>query len=614
MMNKLFFVFCLVFFFSITFAQAESEGNNKFEIAGYDVEVAGDLQNFILDVKTNEIEKNLFVATFRLTSEQYEFPPEFSIKWSQPYIDIAGQWKTNSNADKSVPPDWTNSRNVTSFVTYNAPVMSLFGYENENILTYSCSDALNNLTIKCGVREEDARVYNSINFFTEKPAKLKEYEVKVRFDKREIPYYKALHDVSEWWSSIKGFKPAKVPDAARLPMYSTWYSYHQSVDEEKLLVECKIAKQLGCKSIIVDDGWQTLDSSRGYAYTGDWKPERMTKMKEFVDSVHSLNMNVLLWYSVPFIGENSKNYERFKDKFLRYQIVDKWGRLDPRFPEVRQFIINTYVKALKDWNLDGFKLDFIDQFRVYDGTDLEATEGRDIASVYVAVDTLMTNIMGELRKINPNILIEFRQNYIGPLMRKYGNMFRASDCPNSAFLNRHRTTQVKLLCGNTAVHSDMITWNYGEPVEIAAMQFTNIMFAVPQISVRLSNIPQDHLKMLKFMIEYWTENRNILLDGDFAALYPESSYPLLISTQKNKTIAGIYDNVVLDLEKFPFEYLDIINGKSTDYVAIKVPDEFNANVTVYDCTGNTQDRGIIHFIKGINQLKVPVSGIIKIRK
>lgn len=616
-MRKAFLLFHLFLFSGIFYAGIfvrEDIQQNKFKIAGYDVEVAGDLQNFRIDVKIEEIEKDLVHATFSLTSDQSEFPPEFNIGWSLPYIDIAGQWKTSSNADKSVPPDWTNSRNVTSFVTYHAPVMSLFGYENKNRLTYACSDAINNLVIKCGVREEDARVYNVIKLFTEKPAKLQEYEVVVRFDKREIPYYTALYDVSKWWASLDGFKPAIVPDEAKLPMYSTWYSYHQTVNEEKLLEECKIARKFGCKSIIIDDGWQTLDTNRGYAYTGDWKPERMKRMKEFVDSVHTLDMKVLLWYSVPFVGENSENYERFKNKFLRYQKDDRWGRLDPRFPEVREFIINTYVQALKDWNLDGFKLDFIDQFRVYEGTVLEAVDGRDIASVYVAVDKLMTDIIAELTKINPEILIEFRQNYIGPLMRKYGNMFRASDCPNSAFLNRHRTTQVKLLCGNTAVHADMIMWNYEEPVELAAMQYTNIMFSVPQISVKLEEIPADHLSMLKFLTNYWIENREILLDGEFAALYPEAGYPILMSAGKEKVIAGIYDNLVLDIERFPFINLDIINGKATDYIAFKVPTDFNANVIVFNCLGEELSNQRIHYNKGINQLNVPVSGIIKIEK
>ena len=617
-MKKLYRIFSLSFFYAFLpafiFAQTNSNQKFSYNIAGYDIEVDGDFQNFKLSVTTDEIEKNITHATFRITSDQFDFPPEFHIKWSQPYVDVAGQWKTSSNADKSLPPDWTNSRNVTSFVTFHAPVISLFGYENKNRLTYACSDALNTLIIKSGVREEDAKIYNIIKLFTEKPSKVKEYEVVVRFDKRDIPYYAALNDVSKWWASLEGFEPVSVPDDARMPMYSTWYSYHQVVNEKKLLEECKVAKEFGCKSIIVDDGWQTLDANRGYAYTGDWKPERMTKMKEFVDSVHALDMKVMLWYSVPFVGEHSENYEKFKNKFLRYQEGDKWGRLDPRFPEVREFIIDTYVQAMKDWNLDGFKLDFIDQFRVYDGTVLEAVDGRDIASVYVAVDKLMTDIISELTNINPEILIEFRQNYIGPLMRKYGNMFRASDCPNSAVLNRHRTTSVKLLCGNTAVHADMIMWHYDEPVELAAMQYTNIMFSVPQISVKLKEIPADHLQMLKFLTRYWVDNREILLDGEFAALYPETSYPVLISTGEEKTIAGIYDNLILDMEKFVFKKLDIINGKATDYIILKVPDTFEAKVQVFSCTGELVSDQQILFNKGINQINVPVSGIVKLTK
>ena len=39
--------------------------------------------------------------------------------------------------------------------------------------------------------------------------------------------------------------------------------------------------------------------------------------------------------------------------------------------------------------------------------------------------------MTRLTKIKTDVLIEFRQSYIGPLMRKYGNLFRAGDCPGS---------------------------------------------------------------------------------------------------------------------------------------------------------------------------------------
>ncbi len=39
-------------------------------------------------------------------------------------------------------------------------------------------------------------------------------------------------------------------------------------------------------------------------------------------------------------------------------------------------------------------------------------------------------------------------------MRKYGNMFRISDCPNDALTNRERTIDIRLLYGNTAAHAE----------------------------------------------------------------------------------------------------------------------------------------------------------------
>ena len=252
--------------------------------------------------------------------------------------------------------------------------------------------------------------------------------------------------MADWWAAQPGYAPAPVPELARLPVYSTWYNYHQSVDAAVLLKEVAIAKKLGFDSIIVDDGWQTLDTGRGYAYTGDWEPERMPDMKAFVDGCHALGVKVMLWYAVPFVGKNAKVAARFKDKSLRYE--ERLGAyvLDPRYPEVRRVPRSTSTAGrIRDWGIDGFKLDFIERFVADDKTVLEATGGRDFASVNEAADRMMTDVLAELRKVKPDVMIEFRQPYIGPLIRKYGNMFRASDCPNSYLANRVKTVDLRLL-------------------------------------------------------------------------------------------------------------------------------------------------------------------------
>ncbi|WP_411020093.1 hypothetical protein, partial [Salmonella sp. ZJJH21_0028] len=96
------------------------------------------------------------------------------------------------------------------------------------------------------------------------------------------PIYTSLRDVADWWANMEQYTPITVPQSALEPMYSTWYSYHQNIKHDELLAESKLAKQLGYGAIIVDDGWQTNDSNRGYAYTGDWDPERLTNIEKFV--------------------------------------------------------------------------------------------------------------------------------------------------------------------------------------------------------------------------------------------------------------------------------------------------------------------------------------------
>ena len=56
-------------------------------------------------------------------------------------------------------------------------------------------------------------------------------------------------------------------------------------------------------------------------------------------------------------------------------------------------------------------------------------DGRDITDLEVAIDVLMKEILRRVRRARPDVLIEFRQSYTGPLMRTYGNLFRAGDCP-----------------------------------------------------------------------------------------------------------------------------------------------------------------------------------------
>ena len=594
---------------NILFAFSENKRSERIHVDLSHIKIEGDLKGFTPVWETETIQESVQVLTLTLKAAGPEVPAPITVRWDFPSVDIHGFWNSSLQVDKV---NFYRS-SITSRASAEAPVICLLNAADMNRFTFAGSDAMNKVSLGCYLREEDARFYCSLKFFDEMTPAITEYRVKIRIDARDIPYYRVLSDVSDWWAQQENYQPAPVPDAARQPMYSTWYSFHQNLDVEEVIAECKIGKEIGLEAVIVDDGWQTLDSQRGYAYTGDWEPVRIPKMKEFVDRVHDLGMKFLLWYSVPFIGENAKNYEHFKGMYLRYWDGQGAYVLDPRYPEVREFIINTYVKALKDWNLDGFKLDFIGFFTATEETDMTASGGRDFASVNEAVDRLMTDIMTRLRAKKPDIMIEFRQRYIGPLMRKYGNMFRAADCPNNAVINRARTTHLRILSGNTAVHSDMFMWHNDDAVESAALQILNVLFTVPQLSVRLARIPEDHLEMARFWIGYWKENRNVLLDGDFVSVNPGAVYPMLRATYEGKSIVALYNDMVVTIDDQNVQNIDIVNAKASESVVLDLLNDLGKiRIRVLDCMGCTITEKSEVLNRGLHKFAVPASGMLSV--
>ncbi len=572
------------------------------------VVIEGDLDPFFLERSVRRIDKDLYELTLKLESARPVTPPEFSVTWRFPSNDIYGYWNSKTGVDKV---NFFNSP-IVSRAAQNMPVLAYVNHADQNRFTFAVSDAMRKVEIDSYVKEEDAHIYNKVTFFSEKVPARTSYTVRLRFDLRDVRYEKALTGVSGWWAGMQKYKPAPVPDQAKKPVYSTWYNFHQQLDADTLIQELRRAKSLGFETVIVDDGWQTTDTNRGYAFTGDWKPEGIKNMKKFVSQVHELDMNILLWYSVPFVGKESDNFDRFRGKYLRKGFKGSYV-LDPRYPEVRQYLVSTFEEAVKNWDIDGFKLDFIGWFTPVDSTRMTAENGRDYASVNRAVDRLMTDIMQRLQTRKDDIMIEFRQPYIGPLMRKYGNMFRAVDAPNMAVLNRARIANLRLMAASTAVHSDMYMWHPSESVESAARQVINTLFAVPQLSVRLNHLPEKHLDMVEFWTKYQKNYSMILLDEVFRAPSPGSVYPLLVAEEKDHTIYGLYEPMVISQDHYQ-PNIHVANATTRDKVTIDfgyTPDDMIYQT--YTPTGEEVRTERAKLEKGIHQFEVPESGLLKIK-
>ncbi|WP_337912636.1 glycoside hydrolase family 36 protein [Cohnella zeiphila] len=562
-----------------------------------------------------QLQEGLDLIEIKVSAKQAAEPPVLALSWNHPVSDIHGCWHASADRNKGFRADWM--RKLRSNLAASAPAVSFFNLNGQNRLTFAYSDALNTVQFMAGVHEESGEFRCRIELFTEAAGPIADYEASLLVDTRDLPYYDSLRNVGEWWAAMPEYAAAPVPDTAKMPMYSTWYSMHQNMTAARIEAQCRIAKEMGMEAVIVDDGWQTGDMNRGYAYCGDWEAYegKFADMRGHVNAVHRLGMKFLLWYSVPYIGRFSRAWDRFKDKILRFNERIGAGVLDPRYPDVREYIISKYEQAVREWKLDGFKLDFIDQFYRPDDSIVSSADGRDYESIPLAVDRLLTDSIGRLRRLDPDIMVEFRQPYVGPAMRKYGNLFRASDCPNDSLQNRIRTLDIRLLCGDTAAHADMIMWNEGEPAESAALQFINILFSVPQISVNLDRIPPEHAEMLKFWLGFWKKNRSVLLGGDLAPRNPELLYPVVQADGDGRSILATYHDELLRYRNVPHTgELTLINGRLREGLYLELEEDLGeAKIEMYDCRGRIVRTESVAMKRDVHRLAVPPAGLAHIQ-
>lgn len=532
-----------------------------------------------------------------------ETDPRVTLSWSLPIQDIQYQWHPMCRKDRSLRVDWYEP--VKSRISCSAPVQCFFNSTSRNRMTVALSDTLTEIDLSLGVHEEDGTLKCLIAIPLDKTGRTNVYTVTLYRDMEDVTFAQALDRVSRWWEQECDYTPMPVPEAGRLPLYSAWYSFHQATIAEEIEKEAARAKELGLDTIIVDDGWQTGDNNRGYGYCGDWRPctAKIPDMKQHVKNVHALGMKYMLWYSVPFIGKWSEKWDAFKDMLLVYQPHINAGVLDPRYPQVRQYLIDTYTNALKDWDLDGFKLDFIDSFVPTTSAPAPA-EGMDYINVEDAVLRLMTDVMTALKAIKPDILIEFRQGYIGPAMRTYGNLFRVGDCPNDPLQNRVGMVDLRLLSGSTAVHSDMLMWHKGDSVENAARQVLSVLFAVPQFSLKLDVIPENHLRMLRFWIGFFKEHR-ALLSAPLEVMSPQHLYPLVRSRLGDEEAIACYDEIVAPLSDASTIYL--FNATGTEKLVLRDDENRIRRAQVYNCLGEWVREDTLPS-SHLKELSLPIGG------
>ena len=316
----------------------------------------------------------------------------------------------------------------------------------------------------------------------------------------------------------------------------------------------------------------------------------------------------MLWLAVPFMGDEAKNYPRFRKMLLT---GGDTGILDPRFPEVREYLISTYERVVGEWGFDGVKLDFIDSFQLPDKDPAIADgyAGRDYRSLPEAVNRLMKDVLARLRKIKPDVLVEFRQHYMGPAILQYGNMMRCADCPADPCANRRRICDLRLTSDGIAVHSDMLVWSKDETPEGAALPILNALFSTIQYSMVLSKMSPDHRRVVSAWIRFTQDHREALLKGSFRPHHPEMGYAWIEGESSQERVVAAYADDVCVKAGDADRQVFLVNATGKAGLLAELAPEA-AKVEYFNVFG--EKVGERSSLSGIVRLAVPASGYAKV--
>ena len=580
---------------------------------------------------------------FSISGEFKQWPaPSVSVRQLEPQLDeIVIDWKRSSPAEpesfaiesefdkgdadyqfstsqlRGIPllPEWAGAEAIRSELAANEPAVFFISPSGTNRLALAVSEVKRKVIIRGGLVEENGRIRLGVCFFSQPESALSEYHAVIRIDRRAQFYADTMAGVSQWFERECGCPAAWVPALALEPVYSSWYTWHQNLSSQAVDEQMAVAARFGLKGVILDDGWQTDDNNRGYAFCGDWEvsKNRFPDFAGLVRKIHERGMYCMLWYAVPFVGPRSKAFDEYKDKMLYSWDYGDVGCLDPRFPEVREYLAGVYERAVREWDLDGLKLDFIDSFTGSRGPDPAVSQGyagRDIKSIPDAVDKLLGEVLSRLKAIKPELLVEFRQSYFGPAIRKYGTMIRAADCPDDCISNRIRTITLRLTCGNAPVHSDMLMWRADESTQTAARQLLNVLFSVPQISVDLNLLPPEHQQMLHFWLAFWRNHRQVLLRGKLRPYLPQNDFALVTAENDLEMVAALYGNGQVVSIPADGRRCSIVNAADMCKVAVDNPGDTERRVVRFDAMGNFLGESSLP--PGLHWIEIPVCGLAEV--
>ncbi|AMM19449.1 hypothetical protein AX769_03945 [Frondihabitans sp. PAMC 28766] len=528
----------------------------------------------------------------------------FTMTFRAPVVDGVTLWRPGSTADHgSIPASWVTPARTSPL--NGVAAASLVGLDDRALLTFAATAGEAPIEVRAGLVEETAELLVAL----EVPAGVG--ELRVHIEGSGAGFSQSVARAGEWlWQGVH--RPDRINEQ---PVFCTWYFAHQDIQQSEIIAQAKRAAGLGFRTLIIDDGWQTSDRSRGYGSSGDWRPDpkKLPDPAELVEAVGLLGLRTIWWVGTPFLGYRSDAIgedelpRAFEEPSMDAAIIDL------RSVRARRVLVGRLAALLKSTGAHGLKVDFLDRFATSD-VGPRPLDG-DVPDLESGALRFLDELNDALTGPDPAVMIEFREPYIGPIAGRHATMLRVGDCPLSPLENRLGIVDLRLIAPGRPVHSDPVMWSDHDSPERVAQHLANALFGVPQVSVDLVRLSLVHRDVLAFWMDFWTANAETLLHGTFTAHRPDLLYPLVEAGCDGTIIIARYAPTPVTLPTGQaWRILHIVNADTAGLVLLGPPLSGSISYSIFDARGECIGEAQSFQFSGPCALPVPSGGLLTLTR
>jgi len=411
-------------------------------------------------------------------------------------------------------------------------------------------------------------------FMLSKPApwgtiNAKRYEEAVYISRAKVHQMKAISMYRDFVDKESDFAPCHVPDKALEPVWCTFYAFMGGrLKLERLMENAAIARELGIKTILIDAGWffpKDVDRKRFPLGVMRARPEKFPDLRATIDEMRGMGLNTVLWTG-PLFWRGLPGNELAQHLRVRTPDGKVQRFLCPRVSEVTEITGDLVRDVMEEYGPDGLKIDFID----IGAAECVADHKHSYDTVGEGMDRVLSSIHDSITTVNPEALIEFRENYANIRNRRYANCYRANDAPFDPDQIRRAMSMMKPYAPPIPIHADYIYWSPDEEFHTKAVAMASIVFGmVPTVSIDFTEATQDELKLIEAWLHFYHGHKKSMSLGDYETLAFDPHYSVGRIADGDANFFGLFSVVspgVLPLSGPGVRSIFLINGTSQERI------------------------------------------------